>query len=124
LADVAHQTPVTLNRNLRQRTALARALVLSPELLFLDNPLASIDPREAQWWLEFLKALRDHHPLLEGRQATLVASTDDLQPWGGHPGPFAVLDRGRFVPVGQRSELVKQDNPALRQLLPVDWLTE
>jgi ABC-type transporter Mla maintaining outer membrane lipid asymmetry ATPase subunit MlaF len=124
LAEVAHETPVALTRNMRQRVALARALILKPDLLFLDNPIASVDPREARWTLDFLKKLLNDHPVLEGRHATLVASTDDLQPWSDHEGPFAVLDRGRFLPVGPRSELLKLDTPALRQLLPVDWLRQ
>ena len=124
LPDVAHSTPATLNRNLRQRVALARALVLSPELLFLDNPLAGIDPRETRWWLDFLDALQKGHPLLEGRPLTLVAGTDDLQPWTSHGRQFAFIDHGRFVHVGGRSELMKMENQALRQLLPLDWLGE
>jgi ABC-type transporter Mla maintaining outer membrane lipid asymmetry ATPase subunit MlaF len=124
LQDLTHSTPVTLNRNLGQRVALARALVLSPELLFLDNPLAGIDPRETRWWLDFLDALLKGHPLLQGRPVTLVAGTDDLQPWTDHGRQFAFIDQGRFVHVGAASELMKQENPALRQLLPLDWLGE
>lgn len=124
LAEVTHNTPVALNRNQRQRVGLARALVLSPELLFLDNPLAGIDARETRWWMEFLDGLRKGHPLLHGRPITLVAGTDDLQPWTEHGQQFALIDRGQFVAVGTAAELMKQENPALRQLLPLDWLEE
>jgi phospholipid/cholesterol/gamma-HCH transport system ATP-binding protein len=122
LAEVAHETPVVLNRNLRQRVALARALVLSPELLFLDNPLTSIDPREARWWIKFLEALRQKHPILEGREATIVVGTDDLRLWGEGDHQFAFIHEGRLLAVGRRADLLQQHNPVLRQLLPLDWL--
>ena len=124
LGELAQQTPAVITRNLRQRVALARALVLSPELLFLDNPLAGLDPREARWWLEFLDALRKGHGVTDGRPLTLVVSTDDLEPWGERGEQFAYLANRRFVPVGDRAELRNQSTPALRELLPVGWLDE
>jgi len=119
---VATTTPANLNRNLRQRVALARALVLAPELLFLDNPLASIDPREARWWIKFLRQLQEKHPILHGRSATIIVGTDDLRPWHDDPHQFAFIDDGRFRVVGSRSELLLPSNQALRPLLPADWL--
>jgi ABC-type transporter Mla maintaining outer membrane lipid asymmetry ATPase subunit MlaF len=124
LAEVAHVTPVLLNRNVRQRVALARGLVLGPELLFLDNPLADVDPRETRWWIEFLGTLVEGHDILEGRPLTLIAGTDDLEPWGELGRLFAFIQNGRFVPMGSRAELLAQPNPALRELLPLAWLRE
>jgi ABC-type transporter Mla maintaining outer membrane lipid asymmetry ATPase subunit MlaF len=122
LWDVAQNSPANIDRALQQRTALARALVLSPELLFLDNPLVGVGPRELRWWLQFLKALHDGHPLLEGRPLTLVLGSNDLQHWGrGHK--FGLVHSGRFKPMGSREEIVQESNAALRELLPVDWLS-
>lgn len=122
LSGIAQRTPLLVNRNLRQRVALARALVLAPELLFLDNPLAGLDPREIRWWLAFIERLLDKHPILNGRDLTLVVSTDDLQPWGEQGRQFAFIDRQRLVSVGSRADLAKLDTPALRELLPAGWL--
>jgi phospholipid/cholesterol/gamma-HCH transport system ATP-binding protein len=124
LQDIAASAPASLTRNLRQRVAFARALVLSPEVLFLDDPLAGIDPRESRWWLEFVDGLLKGHPILERRALTLVVGTDNLAPWGDRGRQFGFISEGRFTAVGSRADLLRAPNPALRELLPVAWLKE
>jgi phospholipid/cholesterol/gamma-HCH transport system ATP-binding protein len=122
LTGYADRTPPTINRSLRQRVALARALVLSPELLLLDDPLVGIDPQELRWWLEFLVSLLQGDPLLDNRPPGLILSTDNLQAFGGHSERFAFLKNGQFTVAGTKEQLAAAPNPALRELLPVDWL--
>jgi ABC-type transporter Mla maintaining outer membrane lipid asymmetry ATPase subunit MlaF len=83
----------------QQRTGLARALALQPEVLLLDSPLSGLDPFEVGWWLDFLTQLSVGHPLLEGRPLTLALTCDDLRLWQGRANRFAVLRQGRFVPL-------------------------
>jgi ABC-type transporter Mla maintaining outer membrane lipid asymmetry ATPase subunit MlaF len=64
-----------------QRAALARSLVLRPEVLLLDNPLALIESSQAHWWIEFLNELSRGADWLDGRPLTLAVTTDDLRPW-------------------------------------------
>ena len=122
LASVVDLTPMAASRNIRQRVALARALVLSPRLLFLDNPLVGVDPRETRWWLEFLDALVRGHPLLGGCPLTIVAGTDDFQPWASHGSHFGLIDRGQLAVLGTWDDVQRHTNPALRELLPLDSL--
>jgi phospholipid/cholesterol/gamma-HCH transport system ATP-binding protein len=122
LESVADAAPANLNRSLRQRVALARALVLAPELLFLDNPLASVDPFETRWWIKFLRQLQEKHPILQGRSATIVVGTDNLRPWREDSLQFAFIHEGRFQVIGNRKALLEPGNLALRPLLPADWL--
>lgn len=124
LTHVAHQMPALIDRNLQQRAALARALVLSPDLILMDNPLGGTGPRELRWWLSFLEALRRGHAILEGRPPTLVIGTSDLEDWAEHGHQFALTHDRRFVPLGGRADLVKQSDPALRELLRSDWLKD
>ncbi len=124
LEGVAESPPSFLSRSLHQRAALARALVLSPELLFLDFPFVGIDTREMHWTLAFLDQLRQGHPILDGRPLTLVVATDDLQPWSDHPCQFGLVHDRRLAIVGPRQELLRRRHELLPELLPPGWFED
>jgi ABC-type transporter Mla maintaining outer membrane lipid asymmetry ATPase subunit MlaF len=109
--------PSAIGRNWQKRVGLARALVLKPELLLVDDPLAGLDPRHTNWWLAFLDALSRGHPLLEGRPVTLVVTTADLRPWKGHARQFAVLNSQKFSVLGEWSQLESGADPFVQELL-------
>lgn len=93
----AESTPGALSRNLQKRAGLARALILKPELLLLDNPLSGLDLRQLQWWLKLLCDLADGHPLLDSKPLTMVASASDLGPWRACARQCAILRKGSFT---------------------------
>jgi ABC-type transporter Mla maintaining outer membrane lipid asymmetry ATPase subunit MlaF len=100
----ADSTPGALSRNWQKRVGLARALMLRPELLLVDNPLAGLDLRQVHWWLDFLSQLSKGHPLL-GRPLTLVVTAADLRPWKDRARQFAVLKDRKFAVLGAWSLL-------------------
>ncbi len=124
LLPAARDRALHLGRDRAQRAGLARALALKPEVLFLDNPLAGLDPRERYWWLEFLSALSRGHPVLDRRPLTLVVAVNDLNPWSGRGRQFAFINQNRFLPVGGRKELDSCREPLLRELLAAELMTE
>ena len=81
-----------------QRTLIARALVGQPEILFLDEPLGSIDPESR---IAVIEALRELH----GR-IPVVVITHDITPYAGMVEQIACVNRELFYHPG--SELTEE----------------
>ena len=87
-----HRFAVNLPLVWQQRTALARALALRPEVLFLDRPLSALDLSHRGWWLEFLAEVAAG---LDGLPpVTVVVGGDSMKPWLGVASRFARLNEG------------------------------
>lgn len=71
-----------------QRSLIARALVSEPEVLFLDEPLASIDAESREVLLETLRRL--------GERIPIVVVTHDLTPFAGTVRQIACVNRRLF----------------------------
>lgn len=117
LTPLASVTPANVAANWRHRAVLARALILQPELLLLDNPLGGLASRHLFWWRNFLDELSRGHECFGGRPMTLVATTDDFRPWQGESKKFALLSDKKFIPLGSRKELEASGDPAVKELL-------
>lgn len=117
LAPYAGATPPTVAANWRQRAALARALVLKPELLLLDSPLTGLGGRHRQWLLKFLERLSDGHEFFGGSPMTIVAATDDLRAWRHPKRKFAMLDKKGFSVLGSWSGVESAPLQAVKELL-------
>jgi ABC-type transporter Mla maintaining outer membrane lipid asymmetry ATPase subunit MlaF len=119
LTPLADVTPANIAANWRQRAALARALILKPEILLLDNPLAGLGARHRQWWLRFLDQLSRGHELFGSRPLTIVASADDLRPWQHPRRQFALLHEKKFLPLGGWQEVEAHPEMIVKELLAV-----
>jgi ABC-type transporter Mla maintaining outer membrane lipid asymmetry ATPase subunit MlaF len=119
LTSLAAVTPANVAANWRQRAALARALILRPEILLLDNPLAGLGTRHLQWWLRFLEQLSRGHELFGGEPMTLAVTADDLRPWKNETRRFALLHDKKFIPLGGWNEVEADTDPIVRELLAV-----
>ena len=106
-----------LGRNWQKRAGLARALMLEPEVLVMDNPLGGLDLRHTIWWLDFLDQLSKGGGFLNGRGMTLVATGEDLRLWQHRAGNFALLKQGRLVTLGKRPALAGHAEPLVKELL-------
>jgi iron(III) transport system ATP-binding protein len=102
LADFAERSPATLSGGQRQRVAMARALVINPPLLLLDEPLAALDVKLR---VE-LRAMVRELQLESG--ITTVFVTHDQEEALALSDIVAVMDRGRIVQIGAPRELYVQ----------------
>lgn len=119
LTQCADSTPGAIARHWQKRAGLARALMLRPDVLLLDNPLGGLDLPQRAWWLACLDQLSKGHAWSEGRPVTLVATADDLRPWRDHARQFAVLKEKHLVVLGSWAEMEAQNHAWARELLAV-----
>ena len=96
---VVGERGLSLSGGQRQRLAIARAMVLSPEVLILDDVLSSLDPRTEN------TVLRNVAEAMEGK--TLVVISNRISSVAGL-GRVAVMKDGRIVETGTHAELLEK----------------
>ena len=101
LADRGDHRVGGFSRGMKQRLALARTLLHDPDILFLDEPTAALDP----------VAARDVHALVEGfrrdERRTVVLTTHNLVEAQRLCDRVLIMERGRALAVGSPAELAE-----------------
>ena len=97
--DAAEKLPAELSGGMRKRAGLARALALEPEIVFLDEPTAGLDPIGADGFDQLIVRLQDALGL------TVVMVTHDLDSIFAVCDQVAVLSGGRIVRSGKPDDL-------------------
>jgi ABC-2 type transport system ATP-binding protein len=95
---------------MRQRLGIAQALLHGPQLLFLDEPVSSLDPEGRRDLLALIADLRG--------EATVVFSTHVLSDVERICDRIAILDRGRLVTEGPLDELLAAHARPIYRLVP------
>jgi len=90
LEEAAHQRVGAYSKGMRQKLVLARSLVNKPEIWFLDEPTAGLDPTTTQWVLDLVREQRD-----EG--ATVFLTTHNMHVADALSDQVAFLNEGQIV---------------------------
>jgi phospholipid/cholesterol/gamma-HCH transport system ATP-binding protein len=110
-ADTAELLPAELSGGMQKRVALARALAADPEFLFLDNPVAGLDPVLTHG-IDHLIAER-----VSALGATAISITQDADSVRRIADRVAMLWQGRIVWTGLAAAIDNSGNPFVDQLV-------
>ncbi len=101
--------PSELSGGMKKRAGLARALALDPEILFLDEPTAGLDPIGAAAFDELITDLA--HTL----GLTVVMVTHDLDTLHATCDRIAVLAERRVILIGTIDDMLQSEHPWIRE---------
>ncbi|CAN5468326.1 ABC transporter ATP-binding protein [soil metagenome] len=108
-AEAGPKYPSELSGGMRKRAGLARALAIDPDLLFLDEPTAGLDPIGAAAFDEQTSQLQQTLGL------TIFLITHDLDTLYSICDRVAVLADGKVIAVGTIDELLALDHPWIQE---------
>jgi phospholipid/cholesterol/gamma-HCH transport system ATP-binding protein len=109
LGSARYKMPAELSGGMRKRAGLARALVLEPSILLVDEPSSGLDRITAGEIDELLLSLK--------RKATMVIVTHDVRGARRVGDRLAVLDKGKLLAIGPAQDLDKHENELVRNLV-------
>lgn len=107
--DAANKYPAELSGGMQKRAGLARAIVLDPELLFLDEPTAGLDPNTASGFDELILNLQSTMGL------TIVMVTHDLDTLWRIANRVAFLGEGVVLCIDTMPNLIKNPHPLIQE---------
>lgn len=113
LTSVLDRKLASFSRGMKQKAAIARALVHEPPVLLLDEPATALDPEMTQTFRELIVSLRAQH-------RAILLCTHDLDEAQRISDRVVIVDRGRIVREGATDELRSAGRPSFRAELVAD----
>ena len=101
--------PQELSGGMKKRAGLARALVLEPQILLVDEPSSGLDRITASEIDELLLKQKQH--------TTMIIVSHDVRGARRIGDRFAVLDHGRLAALGKPGDLEHHENETVRRLV-------
>jgi len=107
-AEAAYKYPAELSGGMKKRAALARAIALDPDLIFLDEPTAGLDPKSAGDLDDLILQMRQDLGL------TFIMITHDLDTLWYVPDRVIFIGEGRVLADRSMVELYQDPHPLIR----------
>jgi ABC-2 type transport system ATP-binding protein len=101
LAEASHRRSGEYSKGMKQKLALARALMHDPSVLLLDEPTSAMDPESA-------RLVRDEIARLKSSQRTIIICTHNLAEAEALADKIAIIYRGKILLNGTLDELKRQ----------------
>ena len=111
LRGAAHLMPGELSGGMARRVALARAIVMDPEVLIYDEPFVGLDPISLGVILRLIKQMND------ALKITSIVVSHDVHEIESIADYSYLLSEGRVVASGTPAELARSDSPTVRQFM-------
>lgn len=105
----AHLLPSELSGGMKKRAGLARAIALDPEIVFLDEPTAGLDPKGSEALDDLVLHLRDNLGL------SVMMVTHDLDSLWHIADRVCFLAEGEVIAILPMKELVEHPHPIIQQ---------
>jgi phospholipid/cholesterol/gamma-HCH transport system ATP-binding protein len=111
LSGTEDMMPPELSGGMRKRAALARALIMDPSILLLDEPTTGLDPIIAAGIDELILRIRDAY------HATMVVVAHDVESSMRIADQIAIFYKGRLLEIGTPQQIGNSSHPYVRQFL-------
>lgn len=111
LRGAADLSPAELSGGMARRVALARAIVMDPELLIYDEPFVGLDPISLGMILRLIKQMN------QALGITSIIVSHDVQELSSIADDSYLLSGGRIAATGTPQQLQESDSPAVRQFM-------
>ncbi len=118
LADSVDKMPGELSGGMKKRAAIARALVIEPQLILYDEPTSELDPLSAVVIGEEILRLKKQICV------TSIVVTHDRDLAFGVADRIAIINEGRIVTVGAPGEVKRFNDPLVQKFLHADFHRE
>ena len=118
LSDAVNKMPGELSGGMKKRAAMARALVIEPQLILYDEPTSELDP------LSSVVIGQEIWKLNQRTKVTSLVVTHDRDLAFGVADRIAVMYEGRILTIGTPEEIKKCNDPMVQKFLKADFKRE
>jgi phospholipid/cholesterol/gamma-HCH transport system ATP-binding protein len=118
LADATDKMPGELSGGMKKRAAIARALVIEPQLILYDEPTSELDPLSAVMVGEEILKLKNHI------HVTSIVVSHDRELAFGVADRIAIINEGCIITIGTPDEVKRFNDPLVQNFLRADFKRE